>query len=137
MQHDSPPIGAPAGPEARLRFLAEVTGTVLGAAPLAEQARRLAAQVRAFLGVDASVIRLVEGEDLVLLASVGFDEERLAARLPVAFGASRAILETRRPVTIPDVRVHPSTAAIRADPNRYPPLGAAARAPLLAAEEGD
>src|SRR4051812_41906257 len=51
----------------RLKLIAKVTGTVVGAAPLAEQAAEMAAQVREAFSVDGCVIRVLEGDELVLL----------------------------------------------------------------------
>jgi signal transduction histidine kinase len=118
-------------PDARLRFLAEVTGTVLGAGPLEEQARRLAAQLRQFLGIDASVIHLVDGAELVLLASTGFDERRLSPRLPVAYGVAGEVLKARRPVAIADVRCHAVMDASVRGAISDPSFVAYAGAPLL------
>jgi signal transduction histidine kinase/CheY-like chemotaxis protein len=118
----------------RLQFLAQVTGTVAGSATLAEQARALAEQVRAFFGADASVVRLLEGEELHLLASAGFAESELSPALPVSWGISGEILEQRRPLAIPDVRVHPTTAAIAQASAPSVPFLAYAGAPLLVEE---
>ncbi|MCC2668558.1 MAG: Blue-light-activated protein, partial [Armatimonadetes bacterium] len=93
----------------RLRIIAEITGAVVGAAPLSEQVRRLSEQIRQAFAVDATIVRLLDGDSLKLLASAGVPEAQLLARIPVAWGISCEILSTQRPITIRDIRTHPVT----------------------------
>jgi len=95
----------------RLRLIARVTGTVIGTASLAEQTRELAEQVRRAFGVDACVVRTLEGEELVLFTSVGVPDEQLYPRISVGWGISQEMLSKRRAMFIADVRTHPVTAA--------------------------
>lgn len=101
----------------RLRLIARVTGRVVGTEPLDRQARAMAEEVRAIFKTDACMIRLLEGQDLVLLGAAGIPAENLYERIPLECGISQDILRQRRPVFVPDVRTHPIIATLR---NRLP-----------------
>ncbi len=97
----------------RLALLARVTGAVVGARPLQEEGRKLAEHVRKAFGVDACVIRILEGEDLILLASAGIPEGQLQPRLPVGLGIAREMMSARKAMFMADVRAHDSSALCR------------------------
>lgn len=101
----------------RLRVISRVTGKIVGTESLVERARGMAAEVQAVIGMDACVIRLVDGQDLVLLACSGVSPDGLLERVPVDWGISREIFSLRQPIFIPDVRRHPRIARLR---NRTP-----------------
>lgn len=116
----------------RLRLAARITGTIVGSQPLPQQAREMAEQVRQTFGVDACVIRLLEGDQLVLLASAGLTEADLPPRIHADTGASHKVIATRRPVFIQDVRAATiSRACIDRRPSAFP-LVSYAGTPLLA-----
>ncbi|GMV97480.1 MAG: hypothetical protein AMXMBFR83_18380 [Phycisphaerae bacterium] len=94
----------------RLRLIASFSGKIVGDVPLARQAQETAEQVRATFGVDACVVRLLEGDDLVLLAATGIPKRRLHPRVPVDFGISKRIIALRRPIFIPDITKDPDIA---------------------------
>ncbi len=92
----------------------------------------MATQARAIFSVDACVIRLLEGENLTLLAASGLPPQFAHPSLPVHWGISREILERRQPIYIPDVAREPKTAVVR---NRMPQsfqFTSYAGAPMLA-----
>lgn len=97
----------------RLRLIASFSGKVVGDEPLARQAQETAEQVKATFGVDACIIRLLEGEELVLLAATGVPREMLHPRMPIDWGIAREIISKRRPIFIPDVGRNPATARVR------------------------
>ena len=78
----------------RLRLIARVTGRVVGTEPLDRQARAMAEEVRAIFKTDACVIRLLEGQDLVLLGAAGIPAENLYERIPLECGISQDILRS-------------------------------------------
>lgn len=94
----------------RLGLVAQLTGVVVGAGPLARQAQEMAEQVRSIFDANACVIRLLDGEELVLLASSGVPAENLHPRIPIHWGISKEIIEGRRPIFIQNVCAHPATA---------------------------
>ncbi len=105
----------------RLQVIAETSGFVLGGTPrmeaFAEQARR----IREAFDVDLCVIRELQGDDLVLLASDGPTPGPLAERMSRHQGLAPHILATRRGLAVPDVRQDPRTAALASatDPLKY------------------
>jgi PAS domain S-box-containing protein len=116
----------------RLSSITKVTNTVMGTAPLAEQVRELAETVRAAYGVSSCIIRVLEGSDLVLLASSGRREQQLHPRLPLAASFGRKIVAARVPLSIRDARTDPfpdTTAEVVPDPYAFVSY---AGAPLLA-----
>ena len=100
----------PTSSDRRLKLVARVTGAVVGSKPLVQQAGAMARQVRATLGVDACVIRLLEGGELVLLATAGVSRGRLQPRIRADVGIAKELLSRRQPLVIPDVYADPVTA---------------------------
>ncbi len=76
---------------------------MVGSKPLREQAKSMAQQVRSAFGVDACVIRLLEGEDLVVMASAGIPRKHLYPRLPCGFGLAEEIISRRQALFVPKV----------------------------------
>ena len=93
----------------RLRLLASVPGMLIGTEPLEVQVRALAEHVRVAFRVDACVVRVIEGNDLVLLASSGVIEENLNARFPSSWGVSKTILDTKKPLYVSNVNTNETT----------------------------
>lgn len=96
----------------RIHAIARITRRTIGSVSLAEHAAEMAEQLRAMFEMDACVIRLLEGDDLVLLASAGLPEKSRHKRIPVNFGISEEIVRRRMPVFIPDVRVDVATSGV-------------------------
>ncbi len=92
----------------RLRMLARMAATVVGKQSLHELAAGFAREVCHTLDVDACVIRLLDGDELDLLASEGMPDGVLHQRLPV-FGIADKMLGTREPVVIAEVASDPTT----------------------------
>lgn len=115
----------------RLGLIARTTAAVVGAVPLAEQAREMARQVRAAFNVDACVIRILDGEDLVLLASNGLSEEVLQPRFPAVWGIGGKILAERRPIFVANVYDDSGLNAIAHSPSARFQFRSYAGAPLL------
>ncbi|MDB6111792.1 MAG: Multi-sensor signal transduction histidine kinase, partial [Pedosphaera sp.] len=95
----------------RLGLIARATAAIVGAAPLPEEGRKLAEQVRTAFEVDACVIRILEGNDLVLLASAGIPEENLEPRLSADLGIPGEVMSSRRAVFVPDVPRHTANSS--------------------------
>lgn len=118
-----PPVNIACGPpqsdvsRERLRLIAQATGRVIGSDSLARQAQAMAEEVRAIFHADACVIRLLEGRDLVLLATTGIPARHLSERLPLDHGVSEEILRRHRPLFVPDAKAHPLILALK---NRLP-----------------
>lgn len=115
----------------RLSLIARTTAAVVGVIPLAEQAHEMARQVRAAFGADASAIRVLDGEELVLLASDGLPLDRTQPRLPLNWGIGGKILTGRRPVFVRNVHDDAVLAAIAHDPPGTFEFTSYAGAPLL------
>lgn len=118
----------------RLHSLARITRRTIGSVPLAEHAAEMAEQLKAMFGMDACVIRLWEGDNLVLLASSGLPEKSKHRRVPTNFGISEEILRGRVPLFIPNVAVHPATVGVKdrlPDPYAFTSY---AGAPMLAGD---
>ncbi len=119
----------------RLGMIAQVTAAVVGAAPLKEEASKLAGQVMTAFGADACIIRSLEGKNLVFLASAGIPEEEIPASLPVALHGFREIVSLRRPVFIPDTRGHTTALPMLNSQAQGERFMSCAAAPLLAQDE--
>jgi two-component system sensor histidine kinase UhpB len=115
----------------RLRLIARVTGAVVGAEPLARLARGMARQVCSAFSVDACIIRLLEKDELVLLANAGVAGSTLLPRIPTTWGGTQEILSRREAVCIPDVHTTPATAPIMAHLRRPFRFKSYAGAPLV------
>lgn len=119
----------------RLGLIARVTGAVVGATPLAVQAEELADQVRKAFAVDGCVIRVLEEEHMVLLASAGIPKEKLPQQIALGLGISGEIVNQKRPAAIEDVHTNPVTAQLfESEPNAYR-FKSFAGAPLLVEEK--
>ena len=117
----------------RLELIARISGSLVGRQTVVELARQLSAQVREAFAVDACIIRLLEADELVLLAAAGVPEGQLAHRMKL-FGLGQEILSSRRALVIEDVFTHPLTANITSKaPGTYP-FRSYAGVPLLTAE---
>lgn len=120
--HQVPEGGCPAhasdgGAHERLRQIAQITRKTVGSGSVTGHALEITEQIREVFAADACIIRLLEGDDLVLLASSGLPPESCHPRIPVGWGISEEIFRLRRPLFIPDVGRHPRTASVA---NRMP-----------------
>ncbi len=119
----------------RLRMIAETSSSVLTGAQFGEQASAEARRIREAFGVDLCVIRTLDGDDLVLLATDGDSPEPVPERLSKPGGIAQAILSSRRAMTIADVRQDVRTASLAVSrPGHYEFISYAG-APLLHAGE--
>ena len=98
--------------ERRLQLISRVTGTVFGAVSLPDLARQLARQVREAFQIDAAVIRLLDGEDLILFANDGLPPSDLQDRIAANLGLGGEILAKDCPIAVSDVSAHPLTRDI-------------------------
>ena len=94
----------------RLTLIAKITNPVVGAGPLPVQVHGLLEKVRAAYGVDACVVRTLEGQELVLLAATGVPEGQLSPRLPAQVGIARVLIHERQPLMLEDVETESATA---------------------------
>jgi signal transduction histidine kinase/PAS domain-containing protein len=95
----------------RLSLIARVTDTIIGTAPIKDQVRALAQIVRTAYRVDSCVIRLLEGEELLLLATAGIAEDRLPPSLSANHGIASEMISRRTGIFIADTRAHPVAGA--------------------------
>ena len=92
----------------RLAEVGALLATSLDPALVIEEVVREAPRL---LGAEASVIRLLEGDELVVRAAHGRGTERLrGTSSSSAFGISGAVVQSRAPVTLADVRTEPRLA---------------------------
>jgi C4-dicarboxylate-specific signal transduction histidine kinase len=117
-----------------LRCIAAITRLPVGVLPLVEHATRMAEQARTLLAMDACVIRLLEGNDLVLLASSGLPDPCRHPRIPIGWGISQEIMDGRVPLFIPDVREHRATSSTRCRMDNSYMFVSYAGAPMLAGD---
>jgi signal transduction histidine kinase len=115
----------------RLGLIAKATGSVVGAAPLNREGRKLAEQTIAAFGADACVIRRRDGDDMLLVASVGLPENSLLPCVQSSTGIIHELMLRRRPIFISDAANHPGlTPFLRLLPPEHQFLSYAG-APLL------
>jgi len=98
----------------RLTLIAKITNPVVGAGPLPAQVHGLLEKVRAAYGVDACVVRTLEGQELVLLAATGVPTGQLSPRLPAQVGIARVLIHERQPFMVEDVETESATADLAA-----------------------
>ncbi|MCP4591130.1 MAG: response regulator [bacterium] len=123
------PETTPAGE--RLDLIARIAGAIARAQPLDALAQEMAGEVCSSFGIDACVIRLLEDDRLVLLASAGMPDEGIQAYIPTNEGIAAEIIRGRRPMCINDVRVHPATAMLASRESNIYHFISYAGAPLL------
>jgi PAS domain S-box-containing protein len=116
----------------RLSLIAKVTNAVVGVIPLAEEVRHLAETVRLAYRVDLCVIRVLDGDALVLLGSAGVPEENMPLQLPADASIPAELISRRQPVYVPDVLQHAGAQALYATLPKLHPIVSYAGAPLLA-----
>ncbi len=104
----------------RLALLSEVTSTAIGSMSLQTQAERMVAQVQVGFEVDSSVARLLVGEELRLLASVGVPRHQLRPTMAAHNGIAGRMIRERQPFMLNEVVVDPLTAEkYRDDPTAF------------------
>ncbi|MBX7244594.1 MAG: GAF domain-containing protein, partial [Candidatus Sumerlaeaceae bacterium] len=106
----------------RLRLMAQISRIFLGSAPLAEMATELTHNICEAFDVDASAIRVLEGDELVLLAETGIPNSRAVPRMSTSDGIAAQLVRDHRPIMIENVATHPSTAHLHKaalQENRY------------------
>jgi PAS domain S-box-containing protein len=96
----------------RLSLLAQVTNTVVGVGSLKDEVTKLAEIVRSAYHVDACVIRVLQGDEYVLLATAGIDEKELEPSIPSTHGIGGALTAMKKPIFVPDVSTHPITKSL-------------------------
>jgi PAS domain S-box-containing protein len=119
----------------RLGMIAQVTATVVGATPLKEEGRKLAEQVMTAFGMDACVIRTLERDGLVMLASAGMLDEKLQSIISSDGEVFQRVLACRRPIFVPDALENPSTRPFVERLHRDDQFISYAGAPLLVQDQ--
>ncbi len=103
--------------------LARMTHPVIGRESLREHVSKMVAVVRDFLQVDGAIARVIEGDNLVLLAADGIPKEQLAKTISTNSGIAKSMIRSRQPVIVTDVESHPETAHLAdtapQDPRAY------------------
>ncbi len=118
----------------RLHTLSQSRWQTIGAVPLGLRARHMAEELRSVFDMDACVMRLLEGEDLVLVACAGLPDGSCPERLQVGCGIAREILQRRSPLFILDIMSHPVLASERSHPPDPRAFVSYAGAPMLAGD---
>jgi len=116
----------------RLLAVIELQNTIAAAAMGADEVMRVVAErVRAMTGGDASLVALVEGEDLVCRAVAGATGSTVGTRLPQASSVAGRCVADKKPIRTDDASTDP-----RVDPDRRARIGASSIAcvPLLHGE---
>jgi diguanylate cyclase (GGDEF)-like protein/PAS domain S-box-containing protein/putative nucleotidyltransferase with HDIG domain len=126
--------GARQGVSERLDLIARVARNVVASAPLKAQMRANAEQIRDAFGVDACVIRALDGENLHLMGSAGVPESALFPSMPASLGIANQMITERHALAIPDVYARPGMQSFSHAPGGYQ-FRAYAGAPLIAEEE--
>ena len=118
----------------RLKYITQMTGSVIGSGTIHEVAESLLSQIRECFEVDACIIRILDNGQLNLLASDGVPEAQLNISLPV-YGIAEQILRTRKPVSIMDIHADPLTRNITDPTSKIFPFISYAGIPLIIQEE--
>ncbi len=92
-----------------ISLLSDLTGYVLSDSHPRVQSEMIVKKVREIFDVDAAIIRLIEGNELVVLASDGVPSENLLPHLQADEGMGSEIIKTRSPKKIFDVFADPLT----------------------------
>lgn len=87
----------------RLELLAQITSTVVGEVSLKDQAQSLCEDVLKTFSADACIIRLLDGENLQVLACSGVTENEIVPSLPANYGIGDEILRTGQPLSIASI----------------------------------
>lgn len=88
----------------RLDLISRVTGEVIGTKPIQQQIREMAAFVVKAFDVDAAIVRILDNNELVLLACVGIQESVLKESIPANRGIGQKILQQRRSLSIRNLK---------------------------------
>ena len=107
-----PPDGGPPTARSLLRLLTHTTAAVLGGDDLPNQARQIARQIRRAFRVDACIIRVLDGDQLLLLASDGVPRKLLYPRMPVGWGITEELFTRRERNILHTIRVNVAQAAL-------------------------
>ena len=104
---DTTPISDGASPPRKKRtsrwaLLARITRPVVDSVPLSAQMQTLTDEVREAFGADACIIRALDGDMALLLAASGLPAESLIDELPATYGLAREIIQSRRPLVVPN-----------------------------------
>ena len=116
----------------RLGLIARVTNAVVGDAPLADQMRNIAENVRAaYKAAVCSIYVLNPAAEMELLGSAGFEDQPLTPCIPARGGVGEEVMARRAPVFIPDMRVHPGRQIPAPGLTQHADLVSYAGAPLM------
>ena len=118
----------------RLRLITHITTSVIGATTLQQQVHELARQARAAFDADTCIIRVLNEDSLRLLACDGVPSRHLQPAIKANWGIAAAIIASRSPLVIGDVRQHPVTSSVVNRLPRSHKFLAYAGAPLLVEE---
>lgn len=99
-----------------------------------EQATRLAEGVVRAFRVDACVIRVLDGEDAVLLGASGIPKSALRERFPAVEGIGQLLIKSKRAAAIPELQGHPILKRLPKLPPAYA-FRSYAGAPMLVGSE--
>ncbi|MCE1189862.1 MAG: ATP-binding protein [Ignavibacteria bacterium] len=119
----------------RLGLISKVSSSLVGSSPVVEQVDQYARLIRDAFNIDVSVVRVLDGDDLVLLTCSGVDKEMLTPRVSPRWGLTKILMEEKKPVTVYDL--HTDTRTMHNHffvPNTYQ-ARCYAGAPLLIRDE--
>jgi len=93
--------------------LARMATRSFGSQTLAQETRPLLEAACQALGADAAVVRLLEGNEVVLLAAHNVPESMLPRALPASRGLADEMIRLRKTVSVEAVEQHPVTQPIQ------------------------
>jgi len=90
----------------RLELISNVTSTVISTEPLKIQISKYFDLIKNAFKIDVCILRIIEGDYLVIKAVSGVDKENLAPKIKTDFGISKVIIETLKPFAVKDFSEH-------------------------------
>lgn len=119
----------------RLSLIAEASGTIVGKDSLQTQLKKLSRHVCKAFDVDLCIIRILEGQEMVLVASEGSINADLRERIPSNMGIAKKIMKGKKAIGIADVTEDSITVALKKSGNKRIHFQSYGGAPLLIEDE--
>lgn len=120
--------------DTKLTLLAQATRSIREDMPVTDQMQQFARQICDFFAADACVIRVLEGNQLLLIANEGISTHLLNPSISTDSGLALHLISTKAPKAIPDVTRDSETWFFNSRPGGYKFLSYAG-APLLAGDK--
>ncbi|MBI2420409.1 MAG: GAF domain-containing protein, partial [Ignavibacteriales bacterium] len=94
----------------RLSLISQVSNSIISAEPLANQVQRYSDLIKVVFKIDICIIRVISGNELILLTSTGIEPAKVAGSMKIGFGLSGFLMEEKRALCINDMETHPLTS---------------------------